>query len=81
MDVGANGEKSNRSGMKLSYVPKKGTFRGSFKVYALATAGSATKLMKYRVGVTGIVAGGVGRGTAVLKRTGGKWDVVVDGEK
>ena len=81
VDVGANGEKSNRSGMKLSYVPKKGTFRGSFKVYALATAGSATKLMKYRVGVTGIVAGGVGRGTAVLKRTGGKWDVVVDGEK
>ena len=81
VDVGKNGEKANRSGMKLTYVPKKGTFKGSFKVYALATAGSATKLTKYRVGVTGIVAGGVGRGTAVLKKTGGKWDVVVDGEK
>lgn len=81
VDVGTNGEKSNRSGMKLTYVPKKGSFKGSFKVYALAKAGSATKLMQYRVGVTGIVADGVGRGTAVLKRTGGAWDVVVGGEK
>ena len=79
VDVGTNGEKANRSGMKLTYLPKKGTFRGSFKVYALVDAGSDKKLVKYRVAVTGIVAGGVGRGAAVLKRTGGTWDVVVDG--
>ena len=79
VDVGTNGEKPNRSGMILTYVPKKGTFKGSFKVYALVDAGSGKKLMKYRVAVTGIVAGGVGRGTAALKRNGGTWDVVVDG--
>ena len=37
------------------------------------------KLVKHRVDVTGIVAGGVGRGTAVLKNAGGAWDVTVDG--
>ena len=79
VDLGKNGEKANRSGMKLTYVPKKGTFKGSFRIYALADAGSDKKLAKYRVNVTGIAAGGVGRGTAVLKNTGGRWDVSVDG--
>ena len=79
VDVGTNGEKTNRSGMKLTYVPKKGTFKGEFRIYALADVGSGKKLAKYRVNVTGIVAGGVGKGTAVLKNTGGGWDVAVDG--
>jgi hypothetical protein len=79
VDSGKNGEKANRSGMKLTYMPKKGTFKGSFRIYALVDAGSDKKLMKYQVNVTGIVAGGVGRGTAVLKNTGGAWDVFVDG--
>ena len=79
VDVGKNGEKSNRSGMKLTYVPKRGTFKGSFRIYALVDAGSGKKLAKYRVNVTGVVAGGVGRGAAVLRKTGGAWDVVVGG--
>ena len=79
VDLGKSGEKANRSGMKLTYVPKKGTFKGSFRIYALVDAGSGKKLAKYRVNVTGIVAGGVGRGTAVLKNAGGRWDVAVDG--
>lgn len=79
VDLGKNGEKTNRSGMKLTYVPKKGTFKGSFRIYALVDAGSDKKLVKHRVDVTGIVAGGVGRGTAVLKNAGGAWDVTVDG--
>ena len=61
------GGKTNVSGMKLAYTPKKGTFKGSFKVYALEGEGKAKKLKKYTVKVSGVVVDGVGYGTATSK--------------
>lgn len=69
--------KTNLSGLKLTYTPKKGTFNGSFKVYALEGAGKATKLKKYTVKVTGIVVDGVGYGEATCKRPAASWSVTV----
>lgn len=69
--------KTNLSGLKLTYTPKKGTFKGSFKVYALEGAGKATKLKKYTVKVTGIVVDGVGYGEATCKRLAASWSVTV----
>ena len=54
--------KSNRSGLKLTYTPKTGTFKGSFKVYALEGADGAKKLKKYTANVTGVVVDGKGSG-------------------
>ena len=69
--------KTNLSAMKLTYTPKKGTFKGSFKVYALEGAGKATKLKKYTVKVSGVVVGGVGYGTATCKNPAVSWSVTV----
>ena len=60
--------KTNLSGMKLSYTPKKGTFKGSFKLYSLQGSGKKTKLKKYTVKVSGVVVDGVGYGLAVCKK-------------
>ncbi len=60
--------KTNLSGMKLSYTPKKGTFKGSFKVYALQGSGKGTKLKKYTFKVSGVVVDGIGYGLAVCKK-------------
>ena len=68
---------SNLSGLKLTYTPKKGTFKGSFSVYALEGAGSATKLKKYKVNVTGVVVGGVGYGVATSKKPAVSWPLTV----
>ena len=67
----------NLSAMKLSYTPKKGTFKGSFKVYALEGAGKATKLKKYTFKVSGVVVNGVGHGTATCKKPAANWAVTV----
>ena len=67
----------NLSAMKLSYTPKKGTFKGSFKVYALEGAGKATKLKKYTVKVSGVVVDGVGHGVATSKNPAASWAVTV----
>ena len=69
--------KTNLSGLKLTYTPKKGTFKGTFKVYALEGSGKATKLKKYTVNVTGVVADGVGHGTAICKKPAVSWPVTV----
>lgn len=69
--------KTNRSGLKLTYTPKKGAFKGSFKVYALEGSGKATKLKKYTVKVSGVVVDGVGYGTATCKRPAATWPVTV----
>ncbi len=68
---------SNLSAMKLTYTPKKGTFKGSFKVYALEGAGKATKLKKYTFKVSGVVADGVGYGQATCKKPAVTWAVLV----
>ena len=67
----------NLSGVKLTYTPKKGTFKGKFTVYALEGEGKATKLKKYKVGVTGVVVGGVGYGEATCKKPAASWAVTV----
>jgi len=69
--------KTNYPGLKLSYTPKKGTFKGSFKVYALEGEGRATKLKKYTAKVTGVVVDGVGYGTATCKQPVASWSVTV----
>ena len=69
--------KTNLSGLKLTYTPKKGTFKGSFKVYALEGEGKKTKLKKYTMKVAGLVVDGVGYGAATCKRPAASWEVVV----
>ena len=68
---------TNLSGLKLTYTPKKGTFKGSFKMYALIGSGSATKLKKYTVSVTGLVVDGQGSGKATCKSPVLSWPVTV----
>ena len=69
--------KTNLSGLKLTYTPKKGTFKGSFKVYALEGVGKATKLKKYTVNVNGFVLDSVGYGKATCKKPAVSWPVTV----
>ena len=56
----------NPSALKLTYKAKDGSFRGSFKVYAEVNG----RLKATTVNVAGIVVGGVGYGTATIKKVG-----------
>ena len=56
----------NPCGLKLTYKAKDGSFKGSFKVYAV----NGGKLKATTVNVTGVVVGGVGYGTATIKNVG-----------
>ena len=69
--------KTNLSGLKLTYTPKTGIFKGSFKVYALEGSGKKTKLKTYTVNVNGFVLDGVGYGTATCKKPAVSWTVTV----
>ena len=64
---------TNLSGLKLTYTPKKGTFKGSFKVYAIQSG----KLKKYSAKVTGLVVNETGYGMATVKG-GGSFSVEID---
>jgi hypothetical protein len=68
---------ANLSGLKLAYAPKKGTFKGSFNVYALDGDGKATKLKKIKLSVCGVVVGGAGYGVATCKKPSVAWSVTV----
>lgn len=57
-------KKPNRSGLKLTYTTKSGTFKGSFYVYC----NLGTKLKKYTFKVNGVVVDGVGTGLAVCSK-------------
>ena len=78
-------KKPNVSGLKLTYTPKTGVFKGSFNVFATnegsAPAGKSPKLKKYRVNVTGFMvddgSGLKGVGEATLKRPAVKWSVTI----
>jgi len=74
--------KPNVSGLKLTYTPKTGIFKGSFKLYATnestTPAGKAPKLKKYTVSVIGFVVDGVGYGEATLKKPAASWTVTVE---
>ena len=69
---------TNFSGLKLASTPKKGTFKGSFNVYALVGTGSATKLKKYKLNVNGVVVDGTGHGSAICKSPALIWPVKVE---
>ena len=69
---------ANLSGLKLMYTPKKGTFKGSFNVYALEGEGKATKLKKTKLNVSGVVVGGVGYGRATAKKPAVSWPMTVE---
>ena len=71
--------KTNLSGLKLTYTPKTGVFKGTFKLYALEGAATARKLKKYTVNVTGVVVDGKGVGQAVIKKSAADpWAVIVE---
>ena len=73
---------TNVSWLKLTYKPKTGQFKGSFKVYALEGEGKATKLKKYTVKVNGFMVEGAGVGRATcMKLAGGRWVATVDASK
>ena len=57
----------NPSALKLSYAPKTGLFKGTFKVYAMTAQG---RLKKYSAKVNGVISGGRGYGCAVIKGLG-----------
>ena len=70
--------KTNLSGLKLTYTPKKSTFKGSFKLYELKGSGKSTKLNKFTVNISGVVVNGVGYGTATCKKPVISCPVVVE---
>ena len=76
--VDTSKDKTNLSGMKLTYTPKKGTFKGSFKVYELQGEGKKTRLKKYSVKVNGVVVDGCGFGEAICKKPALAWPVRVE---
>ena len=69
---------SNLSGLKLTYTPSKGTFKGSFKIYEIRTSGGKKTLKKHTVKVSGIVVNGAGYGVATLKTPAVSWAVWVE---
>ena len=60
------GATDNDAGLKLSYVAKTGSFKGSFTVYSVVNS----KLKKYKATVNGVFVNNVGYGTAVIKGVG-----------
>ena len=75
--VDTSRDRTNLSGIKLTYTDKSGTFKGSFKVYALEGSGKSTKLKKYTVKVGGVVVNGVGYGSATCRRPEINWPITV----
>ena len=70
--------KTNLSSLKLTYKPKDGTFKGSFKAYALEGVGKKRKLKTYTVNITGLVIDGIGYGQATCKKPkSGPWPVAI----
>lgn len=70
--------RSNVSAMRLTYTPKTGIFKGSFRVYALIdVAGGKKRLKKYTVKVMGAVVDGEGCGVGSLKSYGTPFVIAV----
>jgi hypothetical protein len=72
--------KTNYSGLKLKYNSKKGTFSGSFNVYATneGSTEKKPKLKKYKFSVSGRISGGEATGVATCKKLKANWPVVID---
>ena len=75
--VDTSRDKTNLSGIKLTYTAKSGTFKGSFRVYSLEGSGKTTKLKRYTVKVGGVVVNGVGYGSATCTRPEINWSLTV----
>ena len=77
-------KKPNVPGLKLTYTPKTGVFKGSFKIYATNESsiapGKKPTLKTYTVNVTGFFVGGVGGGQATLKKPAASWPVMLEFE-
>ena len=69
--------KPNLSGLKLTYAPKTGIFKGSFKLYA-TTGGDKPSLKKHSVKVIGLMVDGAGVGWATLKKPSAEWTVTIE---
>lgn len=72
-EVDMSGNRTNISGLKLSYSPKTGLFKGSFTLYTWSRGGK-----KYKANVTGLMVDGRGYGEAIVKRPYTAWAVSVD---
>lgn len=68
LDVNTTRDRTNLSGLKLTYAARTGLFKGSFKAYAVIENRGRQQLKKYTVKVTGFVADGKGYAQAVLTR-------------
>lgn len=75
--VDTSRDKTNLSGIRLTYSDTSGTFKGSFRIYALEGSGKSTKLKKYTVKVSGVVVNGVGYGSATCRRPEINWPITV----
>ena len=64
----------NMSGLKLTYKAKDGSFKGSFKAYAVEKG----KLKSYTVNVTGVMVGDTGYGEATLKKPAVSFPITVE---
>ena len=80
-----DGNAPNYCALKLTYTPKTGLFKGSFKLYTwnrpmYGTASNVRpKLKKHTVNVIGLVVNGRGIGTASCKKpSAGPWNVKVE---
>lgn len=65
--------KTNRSGLKLTYKAKDGSFKGSFTIYGL----QGGKLKKVKADVRGLVVEGRGYGVAKVKTLAEAWPITV----
>jgi hypothetical protein len=77
-------KKPNVPALKLTYTPKTGVFKGSFKIYATnegsIAEGKKPTLKTYTVNVTGFFVGGVGGCQATLKKPAASWPVTLEFE-
>lgn len=62
--------KPNLTGLKLTFTPKTGAFKGSFSAVSVSEAGSKPKLVKSKATVNGVLIDNIGYGSAVFKRIG-----------
>ena len=80
--VGLDNENAtNYSGLKIKYNSKKGTFSGSFKVYASNEASvekGKPKLKSYTFTFSGSISGGSGSGVATCKKLKASWPITIE---
>ena len=65
-DKGIVGGKTNKSALKLRYASKTGLFTGSFSIFTV----QGTTMKKVTANVSGVVCGGAGYGSALIKKHG-----------